>query len=499
MLLKMKREKNSGLRRLSKSVFLKSVIFVALSVVLASVNVTGVLARESDDEDSFAQLKAFTDVLALVQKNYVEPVKLSALVEGAIKGMLLSLDPHSSYLTPELYKDLQVETKGEFGGLGIEITIKDSLLTVVSPIEDSPAARAGIEPGDQIIKINEEFTKNLTLVDAVNKMRGIKGTPITLSIHRDGVRELIPITVVRDIIKVKSVRYRTLGEGFGYVRLSQFQEATAKEFIESLKDINNQMKDKTVHGLVLDMRNNPGGLLNQAIKVSDIFLKDGVIVYTDGRLDSQRQKYYAHDDGTEPDFPMVILVNGGSASAAEIVAGALQDSKRALVVGNQTFGKGSVQTVLPMGDAALRLTTALYYTRSGRSIQAQGITPDVVVASKRYPKDTEELLEDDEFYIKEKDLPGAIRNPNQKGEESTKSPKRSAPRKPAAQQEQGPEEERIGIGSRKAMEVDLAVLLKEDPQLDEALRLLKTWKVFQNKPAVALPIEATGGANSQHG
>ncbi|MCB0325374.1 MAG: S41 family peptidase, partial [Bdellovibrionales bacterium] len=442
-----------------------------------------VSAKEHTLVDRYPYLKTFTDVLALVEKNYVEPVDVQELVEGAIKGMLLTLDPHTGYLDTEIYKELQVETKGQFGGLGIEITVKDGLLTVVAPIEDSPAARAGILSGDQIIKIGDEFSKDMSLIDAVKKMRGLKGTPITIHVQREGYTELLPVTVVRDVIRVKSVRSRPLEPGFGYIRLAQFQEGSADEFMKALDSLKESAPENLLRGLVIDLRNNPGGLLTQAIRVSDLFLKEGVIVYTEGRLESQRQKYYAHDDGGEPDFPIIVLVNEGSASASEIVSGALQDHGRALILGQQTFGKGSVQTILPMEDGdALRLTTALYFTKSGRSIQAQGITPDITVSAKRFPRDSEELLEEDEKPeptpgqpIKERDLPGALKNPSTQQEEQQQQSKTPTPESA---------EESLRIGSRSAMEADLPTLLKEDPQLDEALRLLKTWHVFKGKPTV---------------
>ena len=456
-----------------------------------------VSAKENSLSDKYQYLKTFTDVLALVEKNYVEPVNLDTLVEGAIKGMLLTLDPHSGYMDREVFKELQVETKGEFGGLGIEITVKDGLLTVVAPIEDSPAARAGLKAGDQIIKIGDEFTKNLSLIDAVKKMRGPKGSPVNISVHREGAKELIPITVIRDIIRVKSVRSRPLEDGYGYVRIAQFQDGSEEEFRDSLKKLGTY-KDKEGHvglrGLVVDLRNDPGGLLTQAVRVSDIFLKEGVIVYTDGRLESQKQKYYAHDDSNEPEFPMVVIVNGGSASASEIVAGAMQDHGRALILGQQTFGKGSVQTIFPLeDDDALRLTTALYYTKSGRSIQAQGISPDIVVSEKKFPTDSEEVLEEDEGAepMKERDLPGALKNPHlkpdQKGVKEDGAAKESekeqgSQSKSGAGSKKKAEPERVNIGSESAMTMDLAKLLRDDPQLAEALRLLKTWNVFQGKP-----------------
>lgn len=397
---------------LTRRTFVLLVCGTVLGVGLSLHLVRNVSAKE-ESADIYGQLRLFTDVLGLVEKNYVEMVNVDKLMEGSIKGMLLTLDPHSGYMNPDTFKDLQVETKGEFGGLGIEITVKDNLLTVVAPIEDSPAYRAGVQPGDQIIKIGEEFTRDLSLVDAVKKMRGPKGSPITISVHRQAKKELIPVTIIRDIIKVKSVRWRELEEGYGYVRLAQFQEGSSEEFKAALKDLEKKSKEHKLKGLIVDLRNDPGGLLTEAVRVGDIFLKDGLIVYTDGRLESQATKYYAHDEGSEPEYPMIVLVNGGSASASEIVAGALQDSGRALILGTQSFGKGSVQTILPMDNGgALRLTTALYYTRNGRSIQAQGITPDVIVSAQRFPGDNEELLEEEEMLpSKERDLPGALRNP----------------------------------------------------------------------------------------
>ncbi len=449
-----------------------------------------VAAKEAEDPDSYKELKVFTDVLALVQKNYVEVVNIKQLVEGALKGMLLSLDPHSSYMTEESYNDLKVETKGEFGGLGIEITVKDGFLTVVAPIEDSPAYNVGVQAGDQIIKIDEEFTRNMTMVDAVKKMRGPKGSTVAISVHRKERKDLIPYQIVRDVIKVKSVRQRLLEDRFGYIRLSQFQEESTDEFMKALETLQKQVKDKQqLQGLIVDLRNNPGGLLNQATRISDVFLKDGVIVYTDGRLDSQKQKFYAHDDGKEPEFPIIVLVNGGSASASEIVAGALQDAHRAVILGTQSFGKGSVQTILPMENGGgLRLTTALYYTRSGRSIQAQGVTPDVIIAEKR-AADGAAVSEDGDddlgWPMKERDLPGAIKNPQNQGvaKPGEKKPNGGS-KEESKNQDKDKDEDKIPIGSRKTITEDLTKVLKEDPQLDEALKLLKTWHVFQGKPGI---------------
>lgn len=450
-------------------------------LVLSAVPLANAANDNVGSDESYRQIKTFTDVLALVQKNYVKEVNFGELMEGAIRGLLLTLDPHSSYMNPDTYKELQVETKGEFGGLGIEITMKDQLLTVIAAIEDSPAAQAGVKPGDRILKIGDEFTKDVSLVDAVKRMRGPKGSPITISVAREGHQGLIPLTVVRDIIKVKSVRSRMLEEGFGYIRLAQFQEESSHEFTGAVTQLGKMSPQQQLRGLVIDLRSNPGGLLVQAIRVADIFLRDGVVVYTDGRLESQKQKYFAHDDGNEPSYPIVVLVNGGSASASEIVAGALQDFGRAVILGTQTFGKGSVQTILPMENGgALRLTTALYFTKSGRSIQAEGITPDVVVQEKPTNVATPAPDREDLPQLKERDLPGALKSPNKKPGASETPAGEIAPGDKSTGQ---PQKEKLMIGSRQALVADLKELLVEDPQLREALHLLKTWHVFQGKPA----------------
>src|SRR3954447_3017813 len=342
---------------------------LALVFVFSGQVVTNVSAVPRED---YENLETFTNILSIVKKNYVDDVNSKDLINGAINGMLSSLDPHSAYLTPDLYKDLQMDTQGRFGGLGIEITVKSGVLTVVSPIEDTPAFRAGIKPGDMIFKIEDEFTKDMTLVDAVKKMRGPKGSKINLSIKREDNPELINFTLTRDTIRVQSVRNRTLEPGYGYVRLAQFQERSDRDVQKALEKL---MAEKGgLKGLVLDLRNNPGGLLTQAVRASDLFLESGLIVYTEGRIEAQKQKFFAQKEGSLMEFPIVVLVNGGSASASEIVAWALQDHKRAVVLGTKTFGKGSVQTILPLDDnSALRLTTARYFTPKGRSIQATGI------------------------------------------------------------------------------------------------------------------------------
>ena len=446
---------------------------IACFVVLEEAAVRRAQALPSE---SYHELETFANVLAIVQKNYVEPVTTKRLIDGAITGMLASLDPHSAYLTPELYRDLEVETRGSFGGLGIEITIKNGVLTIVSPIEDTPAYKAGLKAGDQIIKINDDFTKDMTLTEAVKRMRGPRGSKIKLTMHRTGVPELFNVTLARDVIKIKSVRTKTLPEGYGYVRISTFQESTDDAVEKAVDDFQKQDHGKT-KGVVLDLRDNPGGLLNQAVKVSDEFLDGGLIVYTQGRDANQQQKYFSHKKTGFEDFPMVVLVNGGSASASEIVAGALQDQKRAVIVGTQTFGKGSVQTILPLDDhSALRLTTARYFTPNGRSIQAVGITPDIDVDN---PKPTLASLEvegaqvDENPEIHERDLPGHFQNKQQPGTGAAKpigdQSKESVPVSPAADRNPQPGKAALTKPPKE----------EKDVQLQKAIDILNHWDSFK--------------------
>src|SRR6204780_5307697 len=371
---------------------------IALVVCIFVIGELAVQRAQALPDDTYKELQTFANVLAIVQKNYVEPVSTKDLINGAITGMLASLDPHSAYLTPDLYRDLEVETRGSFGGLGIEITIKNGALTVVAPIEDTPAYRAGLKAGDQIIKIDDDFTKAMSLTDAVKRMRGHKGSTIRLPLHRNNVPELFTVTLARDVIKIQSVKAKMLPEGYGYIRVTTFQENTGDGVEKAIDDFEAKNHGK-IKGMGSDLRDNPGGLLNQAVKVSDDFLDGGLIVYTQGREENQQQKYFSHKKKDWDDYPMVVLVNGGSASASEIVAGALQDQKRAVILGTQTFGKGSVQTILPLDDhSALRLTTARYYTPTGRSIEPEGITPDV---TSEPPKTTLASLEQEGATINE--------------------------------------------------------------------------------------------------
>jgi carboxyl-terminal processing protease len=424
-------------------------VFVAWALVLTVALAGIVVGRWSvglvnAEVEGYESVKVFTETLSIIKKNYVEDVKTKELVYGAIKGMLNSLDPHSGFMTPEAYKEMQVDTKGEFGGLGIQIGMKDNILTVIAPIEDTPAYKADIKAGDKIIKINDESTRDMSLQDAVSKMRGPKGTPVKITIVREGWKDPKDVTIVRDIIKVKSVKYKMLEDGVGYVKLTQFQEQTASDLSNALSKLN----DGKLSSLILDLRNNPGGLLNSAVDVSSQFLPAGkLVVYI---KDKAGEKTEYKTGGNRPSYDkvtMVVLVNQGSASASEIVAGALKDWRRAVILGVQTFGKGSVQSVIPLSDGSgLRLTTARYYTPSGTSIQSKGIVPDITVkiegknGAKEHP------------VVREKDLERHLRN---EGEEKKTVEPETAP---------------------------IEVSEKDDIQLQRALDLLKTWKVFKELP-----------------
>ncbi|WP_455205619.1 S41 family peptidase [Kaarinaea lacus] len=367
----------------------------------------GVLAEKDDNNYSnlpLNELRSLTEVFGKIKQDYVEPVSDKELLDNAIRGMLAGLDPHSSYLDAEGYKDLQVGTSGEFGGLGIEVGMEDGFVKVIAPIDDTPAQRAGIQAGDLIIRLDSKPVKGLTLHQAVNIMRGKVGTPILLTVVRDGEDKPLEIKIIRDTIKVKSVKYRSLGDGFGYLRISQFQSHTGDNLIEAIDKMRDE-NEGNLKGLVLDLRNNPGGVLNAAVDVSDAFLDKGLIVYTQGRVPDSELRFNATPKEIIEGAPIVVLVNGGSASASEIVAGALQDHKRAVIIGTPTFGKGSVQTILPLqNNTALKLTTARYYTPSGRSIQAEGIQPDILLENIKVT-----TLEDSSaLRLKEADLTGHL-------------------------------------------------------------------------------------------
>ena len=364
------------------------------------------LGNTDDLQETYKNLEVFSNVLSITQQNYVDDIDTKEALEGAIKGLLTSLDPHSSFLKPQDFKELQDETKGSFSGIGIEITLKDDMLTVVSPIEDTPAFKAGIQAGDRIIKIEDESTKDMSIFDAVKQLRGEKGSEVTISIHREDWTDLEEFTIVRDVIPIHSVRSDILESGYGYVRISNFQRNTTKDLKKSIKKL---LEESMLKGLVLDLRNSPGGLLDVSVKVADIFLDEGIIVSTRGRIKDQNLEFSAHGEGPDYDFPIVVLINGGTASASEIVAGALQDHERALIMGTQSFGKGSVQTIIPMADGAgLRLTTARYYTPNGTSIQATGITPDVLVPDVPVKEDDDD--KEPTKFLREKDLKHHLEN-----------------------------------------------------------------------------------------
>ena len=353
------------------------------------------------------ELRTFSDVFGRIKNDYVVDVDDKELIENAIRGMLSGLDPHSSYLDAEQFTELQVGTTGQFGGLGIEVGMENGFVKVIAPIDDTPAQRAGVQAGDLIIRLDDTPVKGMTLSEAVKVMRGKPGSDIELTIVREGLDQPLKLTITRDIIKVKSVKARMLEPGYGYLRISQFQSKTAENLVDAIEDLKKE-NDGPLKGTVLDLRNNPGGVLNGAVAVSDAFLDKGMIVYTEGRIADSKLRFNATPDDVINGAPLVVLVNQGSASASEIVAGALQDHKRAIIVGSKTFGKGSVQTILPLSsESALKLTTARYYTPSGRSIQAEGITPDIELDRVKFTS-VERKIEP----LKEADLSRHLENGN---------------------------------------------------------------------------------------
>jgi len=439
------------------------IIFTYVVIILPLLFGNQQYSFGSSDElqETYTNLEVFSNVLSIVQQNYVDDINTKETIEGAIKGMLTSLDPHSSYLKPDDFKELQVETKGSFSGIGIEITIKEDMLTVVSPIEDTPAFDAGIKAGDRIIKIDGESTKDMSIFDAVKKMRGPKNSEVTISIHREDWKDIQEFTIVRDVIPLHSIRSNILEPGYGYIRITNFQKNTSGD----LKDgIDKLLQEGPLKGLILDLRNNPGGLLDASVKVVDIFLDEGIIVSTKGRLKDQNMEFSAHAGGSDYDFPIIILINGGSASASEIVAGALQDHKRALILGTQSFGKGSVQTIIPMADGAgLRLTTARYYTPNGISIQATGITPDYLVTENDLQED--EKNNDHKKFLREKDLKHHLENGGNIKQKI----------KPQTIEESGLIADTVTIDEKTREKI------KDDNQLNKALLVLRS----MNEPAKA--------------
>jgi carboxyl-terminal processing protease len=443
---------------------------LACLFLMVFMNSAQVSAKEMDVSDkgknTYERLKVFSEILSLIESSYVEPVESKALVEGAIRGMVKALDPHTSYLPPEAFREMKVETSGKFGGLGIEISIRNGVLTVISPIEGTPAFNAGIQTGDRILKIEGNSTLDMTLTDAVSQMRGEIGTSINITIFREGLEKPLEFKIVRDIIKVQNIKKKVYGADIGYIKIRSFSKATSADLDKALA----ALEEKEIRKLILDVRNNPGGLLNQAVEVSDRFLdEENLIVYTKGRGEDQSMRFTTHDTGRRVSYPMIVLVNGGSASASEIVAGALQDLGRAVVVGTPTFGKGSVQTIIPLSDgSALRLTTARYYTPSGRVIQGNGVVPDIIV--EREKEDTSGTEKDEDVkeekaekermrrFLREKDLKKHLKGKSSIGDggegENQKSLRKDK--------------------ERAALEEDL----EKDNQLHHAVSLLSGWDVM---------------------
>jgi carboxyl-terminal processing protease len=437
------------------SLLLAGALMGATSVIAVTSGIGYPGAAIAAGKSTYQQLGIFGDVFERVRAQYVTEPEDDKLIENAINGMLSSLDPHSSYLNAKDFSDMRVQTRGEFGGLGIEVTMEDELVKVVSPIDDTPAAKAGVLAGDKISKIDGENVRGLSLQDAVEKMRGPVNTPIVLTIIREGADKPIEITLIRDVIQVKAVKYRLEGDDVGYLKVTSFTEQTYENLEESIKKIKDQAGADKIKGYILDLRLNPGGLLDQAVSVSDSFLDRGEIVSTRGRNDDETRRYAARTGDLIDGKPLIVLINGGSASASEIVAGALQDHKRATVLGTRSFGKGSVQTIIPLGsNGALRLTTALYYTPSGRSIQAKGIEPDIKV-EQPLPAELQGKLEN----RGESELRGHIT---------------------------GAEEDKDGSGSTAYVPPEA----KDDIQLKEALDLIRKVKVseaFPPDPNKAVP------------
>ncbi|GAM09382.1 carboxy-terminal-processing protease [Geobacter sp. OR-1] len=443
---------------MKKNKLLLIIVAIVVIVIICSIFIGKYLLKESHRSTELENIKLFREVLSIVKKEYVEEVDSKKLLQSAINGMLSSLDPHSSYMPADSFKEMKVQMSGSFGGIGIEISMKDNKLTIIAPIEDTPGYRAGLKANDHIWKINDKFTKGMTINDAVGMMRGEKGTKVTLTIMREGNGGPMTFPIVRDIIQTKSLRSRTVDAGIGYIRIGHFQETTGAEFAKSLKTLKDQ-NNGAIKGLIIDLRNNPGGLLNQAVEVANNFIGEGfgngLVVYTEGREPTAKMKLSTKIGDKEPHYPIIILVNGGSASASEILAGAMQDHKRAIILGTQTFGKGSVQSVLPLRDnAGLKLTTARYYTPNGRSIQAKGITPDIIV-NRLLPQEPKKNQADQE--LKENDLEGRLKPVEKPGKPAAKP----APDKPVV------------------TKIDEEV--KNDHQLARAVELLKGLDIMSSR------------------
>ena len=451
------------------SVLLTLFIFLfAIHTFNSQVEAQESIESSTSGSNNYEKLKIFSEVLSLIESSYVERISNKKLIEGAIHGLVKALDPHTTYMTPELYSEMKIETSGKFGGLGIEVSIRDGVLTVISPIEGTPAFNAGIQAKDKIVKIEEESTLDMTINEAVSRLRGELGTTVNITIIREGLKAPLLVKITRDIIKVQSVKNKVYDDDIGYIRVRSFSKSTSGDLDKAL----DELRRKNISKLILDVRNNPGGLLNQAVEVSDRFLKsENLIVYTKGRTDDQNMRFTTHDKIKPVDYPMIILVNGGSASASEIVAGALQDLGRAVILGMPTFGKGSVQTIIPLSDgSALRLTTARYYTPSGRIIQENGIVPDIVIENQALLNDNKnskdagakELTEKEKVrrFLRERDLKKHLKGKTSiDGSENNKNSNND-------------KNEKVEILS------DLEEDLKKDSQLRQAVSLLSGWDIM---------------------
>jgi carboxyl-terminal processing protease len=444
---------------LNKKPQVKIWLLMLTAVIIWTIGTGFFQNLSATSEETYEGLKTFSDVIELIEKEYVDDVNSKELIQNAIQGMVQSLDPHSSLLPPEAFEDLQIDTKGKFTGIGIHITMRDGFVTVISPIEDTPAHRAGIKAKDRIIKVDGKPTKDLR--QAVSMMRGPKGTKVRVTIMRNGVKKPIEFELIRDVIPIVSVKYIFLKPGYGYIRLSQFAGNTTDELEKALVELDSV--DEPLKGLILDLRDNGGGLLNQSIKVADLFLDDGKILSIKGRQNKNTKVFKATPDQLQHEYPMIVLINGGSASASEIVAGALQDQRRALILGTTSFGKGSVQTVETLRDGSgLKLTIARYYTPNGRSIQAKGIEPDIVLPHR--PIDTQGRKEE-EGLIKEKDLENHLEAEPDQGQKQEEDEK---------DDDSKMSEPQFRVGPLKLE------ALQSDNQIMHALEILTSYEIFKN-------------------
>jgi carboxyl-terminal processing protease len=451
-----------------KTLFIRFLIIVTIGMLSSQV----LYAEETLEQpkpDAYNKLKVFSEILSLIESNYVEPIGSDTMIDGAIKGMVKALDPHTSYLPPVSYKEMQVQTTGKFGGLGIEISIRDGVLTVVSPIEGTPAFKVGVKSGDKIIKIEDESTLDMTLQDAVSLLRGETGSPVHITIFRESFKIPKEFTIVRDIIKVRSVVKKLYKKDIGYIKIRSFSKNTSVDLDKALDELG----EEGITKLILDLRNNPGGLLNQAVEVTDRFLnRENLIVYTKGRSEDQNMRFTSNDKVAGVSYPLIIMVNGGSASASEIVAGALQDLNRAVILGTQTFGKGSVQTIMPLSDgSALRLTTARYYTPSGKVIQENGIQPDIIIERtlvdelKKEEGKQEETKEKTRLrrFLREKDLRKHLKGKTSIGDVEQDSEVENT--------NKDKEKETAEFANNKD--------LLKDNQLQQAVSLLSGWEIMK--------------------